>query len=259
MDKASRVLARGLSHGVPASYRALAEGRFSHSMQAPVAAAGKTQLVLDYVRQYRTEYKATFWIEAGQKESLKRDYINLYQTLFVGVHNVTSQKPSMESAILAVKGWLSERQGPWLFVLDGADLIDDEAAEGYVPIRQFILNAPSLYVIITTRSGIARHMRQLEAVHVGDMEANEAVELFYKYSKLPHYDHSVEDEVRAIVEELGYLALAITLAGTYAGTNRRLQSNIKAYLPEYRQRRRELLFWRPNNLIHQYNETISAT
>jgi len=40
--------------------------------------AGKTQLVLDYVRQYRTDYKATFWIEAGRKESLERDFVNLY-------------------------------------------------------------------------------------------------------------------------------------------------------------------------------------
>ena len=44
--------------------------------------AGKTQLVLDYVRQYRTDYKATFWVEAGRKESLERDFVNLYQALF---------------------------------------------------------------------------------------------------------------------------------------------------------------------------------
>ncbi|EFQ86507.1 hypothetical protein PTT_18230 [Pyrenophora teres f. teres 0-1] len=34
--------------------------------------AVKTQLVLDYVRQHRAEYKATFWIEAARKESLER-------------------------------------------------------------------------------------------------------------------------------------------------------------------------------------------
>lgn len=32
--------------------------------------AGKSQLVLNYVRTYREDYSAIFWIEAGQKESL---------------------------------------------------------------------------------------------------------------------------------------------------------------------------------------------
>jgi hypothetical protein len=40
--------------------------------------AGKTQLVLDYVRQHRNNYKATFWIEAGRKESPERDCGRLY-------------------------------------------------------------------------------------------------------------------------------------------------------------------------------------
>jgi GTPase SAR1 family protein len=40
--------------------------------------AGKTQLVLDYVRQYHTDYKMTFSIEAGRKELLERDIVNLY-------------------------------------------------------------------------------------------------------------------------------------------------------------------------------------
>jgi hypothetical protein len=38
----------------------------------------RTQLVLDYVRQHRNNYKATFWIEAGRKESPERDCGRLY-------------------------------------------------------------------------------------------------------------------------------------------------------------------------------------
>jgi hypothetical protein len=40
---------------------------------------------------------------------------------------------------------------------------------------------------------------------------------------------------------------------------RRLQSNIKQYLPEYRQRRRELLNQKPQRLIHQYKESVLTT
>src|SRR5271163_4419049 len=44
--------------------------------------AGKSQLVLNYVRTYREDYSAIFWIEAGQKESLERDYLQIYALLF---------------------------------------------------------------------------------------------------------------------------------------------------------------------------------
>ncbi|KAF2787053.1 hypothetical protein K505DRAFT_258541 [Melanomma pulvis-pyrius CBS 109.77] len=87
--------------------------------------AGKTQLVLDYVQQYRTEYRATLWMETGLKESLERDFVSLYQTLF-DVHSIPGQETvSSENAVTAVKSWLSGRQGPWLLAFDGADAIND--------------------------------------------------------------------------------------------------------------------------------------
>ena len=48
-------------------------------------------------------------------------------------------------------------------------------------------------------------------------------------------------EVAQIVKELEYLALAITLAGSYVSETSRLSSDIGRYLSEYRQRRKELL------------------
>ncbi|KAL9071898.1 MAG: hypothetical protein Q9157_005304 [Trypethelium eluteriae] len=220
--------------------------------------AGKTQLVLDYVQQYRRQYKATFWIEAGQKESLERDFVNLYQTLF-GEHNAAGQETiSVDKAVTAVKSWFSGRQGPWLFVFDGADAIDDEKAKGYIAIKHFIPDIPSLHVVITTRTGAAKGMTRLGGVQVGDMEEAQAIDLFCRCSEVQRDDGSIE-EVKAIVRELGYLALAITLAGTYVGTTPRLQFDIKAYLPEYRQRRRELLKRKPESILHQYSESVLTT
>ena len=43
--------------------------------------AGKSQLVLNYIQEYRHDYSAVFWIEAGQKETLERDYIQIYRLL----------------------------------------------------------------------------------------------------------------------------------------------------------------------------------
>ena len=220
--------------------------------------AGKTQLLLDYVQHYRTAYKATFWVEAGQTGSLERDFVNLYQTLF-RVHNVAGlETVSAENAVTAVKSWFSGQQGPWLFVFDGADSIDDETARGYIAIKHFIPDVPSMHVVVTTRSRVAEGMTRLGGIHVGDMEEAQAIELFYRCSEL-HRDNESVEEVEAIVKELGYLALAITLAGTYIGTTHRLRSDIKKYLPEYRQRRRQLLDRPPDSAVHQYSKSVLTT
>lgn len=223
--------------------------------------AGKTQLVLDYVRRHRTEYRATFWLEAGRKESLQRDFVHLYHTLFVLQASVGAEAAtvSVEDAVTGVKSWFSGRQGPWLMVFDGADAIDDSEASDFVNIRHFVPNVASLHVIITSRSSTAADMTEVKGVQVGEMEEAQAAELFHQYSELPREVVEIADEVRAITKELGHLALAVTLAATYVGSTPRLQSDIKAYLPEYRRRRRELLRRKPESLVHQYNESVLTT
>ena len=220
--------------------------------------AGKTQLVLDYVQQYRTDYKATFWIEAGRKESLERDFVNLYRTLF-GLQMVAGQETvSVDSAVVGVKSWFAGQRGPWLMVFDGADVIENDEASEYINIKRFIPNAASLHIIVTSRSSTAKDMTRLEGVRVGDMKEAQAAELFYRYSRLGRDDYGIEHEVKAIVKELGHLALAVTLASTYIERTPMLQSDITVYLPEYRRRRRELLKRKPESLIYQYSESVLA-
>jgi NB-ARC domain len=177
--------------------------------------AGKSQLVLDYVRQFCNHYHATFWIEAGRKESLERDFVNLYQTLF-NVQMVSGKETiSLESAVIGVKNWFSRQQGPCLMVFDGADTIENKKASDYIDIKHFIPNAPSLHVIVTTRSSTAKDMTRLDGVHVGEMEEAQATELFSQYAQLTQNNQDAKyEEVKIIVKKLGYLALAVTLAGT---------------------------------------------
>ncbi len=70
-------------------------------------------------------------------------------------------------------------------------------------------------------------------MEVAEMEPSEAKELFMRYSKLKNISQEVEVEIDAIVKELGYLTLAITIAGAYVSTTPRLSSDIRKYLPEY--------------------------
>ena len=64
--------------------------------------SGKSQLVLNYIREYRHDYSAVFWIEAGQKESIERDYIQIHRLLF-GYTATGAESVKLQDAVPAVK------------------------------------------------------------------------------------------------------------------------------------------------------------
>ena len=221
--------------------------------------AGKSQLVLIYIREYRRDYAAVFWIEAGSKESIERDYVQIYQLLYSRQTNAGQEVVKVEDAVPAVKRWFHSYEGRWLMVLDGADAIDNDRDKSYIDLEYFIPDAPEVYIVITSRSSTAKEITTLDAVEVAEMEPPEAIELFQRYAKIREKGQDIATEVAQIVKELGYLALAITPAGSYVSVTPRLWSDIERYLPEYRQRRRELLQRRPKQHVHQYRESVLST
>ena len=123
----------------------------------------------------------------------------------------------------------------------------------------FMPDAPRVHVVITSRSPTAQDMTQLKAVKVAEMELSKATELFKRSAKMTKVESDEISEVDRIVKELGYLTLAITLAGSYVSAMPRLSSNIRRYLPECRQGRKEILQQRPKRYIHQYEKSIKST
>ncbi len=144
----------------------------------------------------------------------------------------------IEDAVLAVKSWFQGHRGRWLLIFDSADAIDDKTDSVYVDLRHYIPDAPSLHVIITTRSFKARKMTKLPSVEVGKMEEVEAMNLFAKCSELGSQSQETGAKIQMIVQELGCLALAVNLAGSYVSET---HLELDQYLEEHRQRRRELL------------------
>ncbi|RDW70414.1 hypothetical protein BP5796_08811 [Coleophoma crateriformis] len=214
--------------------------------------AGKSQLTLKYAETHRDDYTGVFWIEAGQKESIEKGYRQLYSQLF---ENKESTDLAADIAIARVKSWFDGRDGRWLFVLDSADTIDHDNEDSYIDLRNYIPTASSVDVIITTRSSEARAITKLRPVEVAELEIAEAVELLRNSNLM----HAPEQVLVDIVKELGYLALAISLAGAYISATPRLKNNIHGYLPEYHERRKILLSRKPTKLIDQYGESVLTT
>jgi tetratricopeptide (TPR) repeat protein len=219
---------------------------------------GKSQLALNFGCTCRQVYAAVFWIEAGQKETIERDYLLMYRLFFGGLL-AGSKPPTVEEVVMMVKSWFHGKSGRSLVIFDSADTIDEPGDASYVDLQYFLPDAPSVDVIITTRSSQAQVMTALEAVEVADMEPAEAANLFHTSAKLGQTGSEVDDEVLLIVEELGYLALAVTLAGLYVAVTPRLSSDLSQYLPEYRERRKQLLNVKAQKHIHRYGESVLST
>ncbi|KAB8356490.1 hypothetical protein FH972_024073 [Carpinus fangiana] len=94
-------------------------------------------------------------------------------------------------------------------------------------------------------------------IKVGKIEEPKAIDLFKKYVKLKNDKQEVE--VKLIVKELGYLALAVTLAGFYISQTPDLTLDLRNYLPRYRRQRKHLLDQRPRKVVHQYGESVLTT
>ena len=219
--------------------------------------AGKSQLALSYLQRYRGDYDATFWIQAGQATSVDQDFLKIAQLLPGGMK--LQGQPSAGEVILAVHSWFNRRPGKWLFVFDGADELDDVDDAHFVDIGWYIPGSARAHVIFTSRSTMARDLSTFEGVEVCELEETQARELFCKCSGLENLASKWKEEMGLIVKELGYLALAITLAGSYVSHKPRLLSHLPDYLEEYRQQRKRVLDTKPSKVVHRYEHSVMAT
>ena len=177
--------------------------------------AGKSQLVLHYILEYRKDCKAVFWIEAESKETIERDCIQIYGLLYGRPTRASPETPPLEDVVPAVKRWFLGQEGRWPVVLDSADTIDNEQDQAHIDLAYFLPDAPGVHVIITSRISTAQEMTGLEVVTVAEMEPLEAIELFQCAAKMIEAGPEARGEMGRMMEELRYLALAITLAGSY--------------------------------------------
>jgi hypothetical protein len=157
--------------------------------------SGKSQLILDYVRKYREDYSTIFWVEAGQKESIDRDYLQIHRLLFDPTSVTRLDTVSIEDAVAAVKRWFRGQTERSLLVLDSADVIDDDDNEFYINLEFYLPDAPTVDVIIITRYIGAAEIATLAPVEVGEMETTESAELFRKCAKLKSLQLWVNAEV----------------------------------------------------------------
>jgi tetratricopeptide (TPR) repeat protein len=218
--------------------------------------AGKSQLVLNYVEDFKDDYTATFWIDASSKERLEADYKQIHNLLL----RPTQVDTAIDTCVSEIRHWCRPRgTRRYLFVLDSADSIDDESSPEYIDLLGYIVDATSADVVITTRVQSAKEMTTLEAVQVAELAPDESREIFKGRLALVDSSLEVQKEIDEVTEELGHFALAVSLAAAYVAGTRRLRDHPAGYLLEYAERKKTLLARRPKKHIDQYGESVLTT
>jgi tetratricopeptide (TPR) repeat protein len=218
--------------------------------------AGKSQLVLNYVEDFKDDYTATFWIDASSKERLEADYKQVHNLLL----RPTRVDTAIDTCVSEVRHWCRPRgTRKYLFVLDSADSIDDEESPEYIDLQKYIVYTASADVVITTRVQSAKDMTDLDAVQVAELAPDESREIFLRRLALVDPSLEVQKEIDEVTEELGHFALAVSLAGAYVASTHHLKVHPAGYLVEYAERKRSLLARRPKKHVDQYGESVLTT
>ncbi|PLN86207.1 hypothetical protein BDW42DRAFT_109905 [Aspergillus taichungensis] len=219
---------------------------------------GKTQLAMRYAEQRRDQYSPILWINCTDQETLRSSFERCATELRLPLDRNSTQGSAVEdsTAVQAVLRWLRERKEydtEWLVILDDVD----DLSWG---IRNFIPKGERGNVIITSRD--EQSVRLLKSgcikVTVDTMDPMEARSLLLCHLKreLTSVDDGLRDTCDKIAERLGYLALAVDLAGAYIGADADPESEVYQYLEDYGRHQDELLQEESFQGLSSYNKTV---
>ena len=204
---------------------------------------GKTQIAIEYVLQYKTDYNGVFWISAANRLELLSGFQKIAETVGCPI----SDNKDPESVANDVLIWLNQKQS-WLLVLDNLDDI--------FVVQDCLPDSSSVgHVLITSRDPNSTGI-PAQALKVDVFSKEEATELLLLRADLADNTcDRVESEADKIVIELGCLALAIEQAAAYI---RERLKDIFKFLAVYKEHRKFILAKRPRQ-IWGYPKEVATT
>ena len=156
---------------------------------------GKTSLTREFAYRYKAEYDLVWWVRASEPATLAMDYSDLAAKLDLPQKDSADQNAIVD----AVKYWLEQNQ-KWLLIFDNAQ--EPEVIERFLP------QGGCGHVIITSRNpnwASLAHPRDVEV-----FKPKEAIEFMLKRTS-----QNDKASAKSLVEETGFLPLALEQAGAY--------------------------------------------
>jgi tetratricopeptide (TPR) repeat protein len=206
---------------------------------------GKTQLALKYVEDYKDKYNPILWIDAQDEESVRLSFERCASELQLSVNlgRTQTQSSSLPNSptVQAVRRWLHTRKetdDAWLVIIDNAD----DVSWG---IKKVLPQGSRGTIIITSQDKQSRQLVDggCEEVCVNTLEPLEARALLLRRLEwdLDPVLQDIQDDCDKIAQQLGYLALAIDLAGAYIHNDADQRQTLRRYPAIYEKHRDDRL------------------
>ena len=195
---------------------------------------GKTQLALRHVEKHKDSYDPVLWIDAKDPESVRSSFLRCADELRLYVeptHRAGTDLADFQSIQIVLR-WLEARKSTdkrFLVVFDNADNFLRE-------LKTVIPQAGYGSVIITSQDSLAREpFAKCEELRVDIMKPLEARTVLLQ--RLRQGSNSIPPHVQTLCDKiarmLGYLALAVDLAGAYIRMEAALGTALETALTQY--------------------------
>ena len=239
-----------------------------------IGGSGKSQLAMRFVEKHKQDYSTVLWIDAQSPVAAIRSYAAAFERLkldypqhvFDEVRNdgdLYDRRGSFIEdnwVIRTVKEWLEDSSCQWLVVIDNADNLEW--------VHDIMPRSMMGSVIITSRDRMVYRFVN-HAIHVDKMNTEEALSLLLRSANIPsgtsqkHGSETIQQKSRKhqallIVNELGYLALAIDLAGAYISQHDFVQGDLARYLDFFQENSDTLLGNEALRDEEYYHHTIAT-
>ncbi|OCK76289.1 TPR-like protein [Lepidopterella palustris CBS 459.81] len=204
---------------------------------------GKTQLALNFIENHKEKYNPILWIDAKDQKTIQSSFERCATELQLTVDRPSTQELALGDSptVQAVLKWLRDRKESdceWLVVVDNAD----DFTWG---VKKVIPSGRRGNVIITSQDDQSPRIfgKGCEKLRVDIMEPSEAKALLLQHldwdsHSAPLHVQHMSDE---IVERLGYMALAVDLAGACISEDSDREVALEQYLADYSRHRDVLL------------------
>lgn len=206
--------------------------------------AGKSMLALKYAESKKAQYDPIFWIDAANDDTIRSRFGSFATMLGLPSKQNNRQGTSLvdDPVIQSVLQWFQDRNEmdrEWLVIVDNADDVKSD-------LKHVIPRGLRGRLIITSRDEQSQKLVYggCEPIRVDVMSTQEARDVLLQrlsrdISMLP----AVEEKCDEIAEKLGYLALAIDLAGAYiaSGPEDTHEEALIQYSEDFEWHRDELL------------------
>ena len=191
---------------------------------------GKTQIAIEYVYRYHSEYRYIFWVRGDSREKMLSDFASLATTL--GLKEQDEQEQQL--VIEAVRSSL-RKNTHWLLIIDNIEDLRNA--------RTILPSAARGHILLTTRTqttgNIATH------IDLEKMTLDEGALFLLRRTKILAQDDALQEassadlrSAKEIADTLDGLPLAIDQAGAYI---EEAGCNLSDYLNLYQSGRLKLL------------------